>query len=245
MTALEIPDEQAVLRSMTIGQLEAAVAEGDRAMAAAPPDISADLHAAAQAQADAWAQHADAQARGAQAEADGARDLAELMGEQQAGLEPKQAAYEWWSAATAEKREAAGKAAAELARRQAEQGVDAVGVLVDWWREFEADAEAADRAIAAQQQAALDAGLPWPPERAPEAEAEDEAEPEPGWWEVFEQQAEAAERAIAAQHQAALDAGEPWPPRRPGPEPSPEAELAREPCRARACPSPTGARASS
>ena len=223
MTALEIPDEEAVLRSMTVGRLEAAVAEGDRAVAAAPPDISADLRATAQARADAWAQHADAHARGAQAEAEGARDLAELMGGRQAGLEPKQAAYEGWSAETAEKREAAGKAAAELARRQAEQGVEAAGDLVDWWREFDADAEAADRAIAAQQQAALDAGLPWPPERAPEPEAEDEAEPEPGWWEVFEANAEAAERAIDAQRQAALDAGDPWPPRpRPQPEPQPE-----------------------
>ena len=228
MNALEIPDEQAVLRSMTVGQLEAAVAEGDRAVAFAPPEVSADLHAAAQAQADAWAQHAEAQARGTQDEADGARDLAELMREQQAGLEPKQAAYESWSEATAEKRDVAGKAAAELARRQAEQGVDDVASLVDWWRQFEADAEAADRAIAAQQQAALDAGLPWPPVRATGAEPEDEAEPEPGWWEVFEQQAEAADRAIAAQQQAALDAGEPWPPRRPGLEPSPEAEPARK-----------------
>ena len=166
MIALEIPDEQAVLRSMTVGQLEAAVAEGDRAVAFAPPEVSANLHAAAQAQADAWAQNAEAQAKGTQDEADGARDLAELMREQQAGLEPKQAAYESWSEATAEKRDVAGKAAAELARRQAEQGVDDVASLVDWWRQFEADAEAADRAIAAQQQAALDAGLPWPPERA-------------------------------------------------------------------------------
>ena len=228
MNALEIPDEQAVLHSMTIGQLEAAVAEGDRAIAFAPPEVSADLHAAAQAQADAWAQHAEAQARGTQDEADGARDLAELMREQQAGLEPKQAAYESWSEATAEKRDVAGKAAAELARRQAEQGVNDVASLVDWWRQFEADAEAADRAIAAQQQAALDAGLPWPPVRATGAEPEDEAEPEPGWWEVFEQQAEAADRAIAAQQQAALDAGEPWPPRRPGLEPSPEPEPARK-----------------
>ena len=218
MNALEIRDEAVVFRSMTIGQLETRITEGDRTMAAAPPDISADLRLAAQAQADAWAQHADAQARGAHAEAAGARDLAELMGDRQAGLEPKQAAYERWSSSTAEKREAAGKAAAELARRQAEHGAEPGG-LVDWWRAFEADAEAAEQAIAAQHQAAVDAGAPWPPERAPEAEAEAEAEPpEAGWWQVLEADARAAEQAIAAQHQAAVDAGAPWPPPYPAPE---------------------------
>jgi hypothetical protein len=226
MNALEIRDEAVVLRSMTIGQLEAQIADGDRAMAAAPLDISAGLRLAAQAQADAWAQHAEAQARGAQAEADGARDLAELMGDRQADLEPKQAAYERWSSLTSEKREAAGKAAAELARRQAEHGAEPGG-LADWWRAFEADAKAAEQAIAAQHQAAVDAGAPWPPQRAPEAEADNEAEPpEAGWWRTFEADAEATEQAIAAQHQAAVDAGAPWPPPHPAPEPEAAADPA-------------------
>jgi hypothetical protein len=227
MNALEIRDEAVVLRSMTIGQLEAQIAEGDRAMAAAPPDISADLRLAAQAQADAWAQHADAQARDAHAEAVGARDLAGLMGDRQVGLEPMQAAYERWSSLTADKREAAGKAAAELARRQAEHGAEPGG-LADWWRAFEADAEAAEQAIAAQHQAAVDAAAPWPPERAPEVEAPDEAErPEAGWWQVFEADAEAAEQAIAAQHQAAVDAGVPW----PAPHPAGPETVAADPAR--------------
>jgi hypothetical protein len=31
-----------------------------------------------------------------------------------------------------------------------------------WWRKFEADLQAAERAIARQHQAAIDAGEPWP-----------------------------------------------------------------------------------
>ena len=40
-----------------------------------------------------------------------------------------------------------------------------------WWREFEADLQAVERALARQHQAAIDAGEPWPPQRAPELNA--------------------------------------------------------------------------
>ena len=73
-------------------------------------------------------------------------------------------------------REAAGKARAELHRRgrarpQEEpqvQPVDPPQTMTGWWREFEANAQAVEHALACQHQATIDAGKPWPPERAPE-----------------------------------------------------------------------------
>jgi hypothetical protein len=80
------------------------------------------------------------------------------------------AAYERWSAATAAKPDAAGKARAELGRREAE-----TPDLMDWWRTFEADVDAVDRAIGRQRQAAAEAGHPWPPRPGPQPTAEPEA----------------------------------------------------------------------
>ncbi|HEY6313524.1 MAG TPA: hypothetical protein VIY52_22350 [Streptosporangiaceae bacterium] len=49
--------------------------------------------------------------------------------------------------------------------------------LVGWNQQFENDLAAVDRAIACEQQAALDAGKPWPPERkTPEPSPEHDAE---------------------------------------------------------------------
>ena len=48
------------------------------------------------------------------------------------------------------------------------QPADRPQTMTGWWREFEVDAEAAERAIARQHQAAIDAGKPWPPQRTPE-----------------------------------------------------------------------------
>jgi conjugative relaxase-like TrwC/TraI family protein len=127
--ALEIRDEAQQLRSMTRAQLEARVAEGERAMATAPPDVSAELRAAARAKADAWAQHADAQVRHDEVKARGAGNLADMHAAQEADLEGAAAAYEHWSALTAEKREVAGNARAELHRRDAETP----DWPDDWW----------------------------------------------------------------------------------------------------------------
>ena len=49
-----------------------------------------------------------------------------------------------------------------------------------WWREFEADLQAAERAIARQHQAAIDAGEPWPPQRTPEPNPSSAPEPDAG-----------------------------------------------------------------
>ena len=41
---------------------------------------------------------------------------------------------------------------------------------MDWWRQFEADLAAVDRAIEREQRAAIAAGQPWPPRRTAQAE---------------------------------------------------------------------------
>ena len=114
MRALEIRDEAEAMRAMSRGQLEAHVTQAERAMAAAPPDMSAELRQAAQAKADAWREHADAQVRRDQAAAGAARDQAEQHAAAEADLEQQHASYEKWSAATAQTRELGGKAQAEL-----------------------------------------------------------------------------------------------------------------------------------
>jgi hypothetical protein len=85
------------------------------------------------------------------------------------------ARYETWAAGTSSRREAAGKARAELERRELAQRTagqrharpeDEPQTLMEWWRQFEADLAAVDRAIEREQQAAIAAGKPWPPRRA-------------------------------------------------------------------------------
>jgi hypothetical protein len=108
MRALEIRDQAEAMRAQSRGQLEAHVAQAERAVAAAPPDMSAQLRQAAQAKADARRQHADAQVRRDQAAADTARDQAEQHAAAEADLEQQHAGYERWSAATAQTRELGG-----------------------------------------------------------------------------------------------------------------------------------------
>jgi hypothetical protein len=117
MRALEIRDETEAMRAMSRGQLEAHVAQAERAVAAAPPDMSAELRQAAQAKADAWREHAAAQVRRDQAAADAARTQAEQHAAAEAHLERQHASYEKWSKYTAPTRELGGKAQAELNRR--------------------------------------------------------------------------------------------------------------------------------
>jgi hypothetical protein len=187
---LEIKDEAELLAAMGQGQLEARVTQADRVMAAAPPNPAEDLRRAAQARADAEAQAAEAKVRGNAEVAEGARLLAAQHTQRQADLEGQMAAYEKWSASTAAERELGGKAQAELDRRGYEPVFtgpakpDGSPHLVAWWRQFESDISQVDKSIAAERQAALDEGRPWPPPRQPEvtesvAEAGDDTTPEP------------------------------------------------------------------
>jgi hypothetical protein len=169
MTALEIRDEADIMRDLDRGELEARILQGERAQASAPPEVSSQLRLTAQAEADALrqAQHDQAGASSAQA-------LARQLAAERQRLEAGNTRYENWSAGTRATRQAAGKARSELARRgQARtegepQPQDQPRTTAGWWREFEADAEAAERAIGRQHQGAIDAGEPWPPRHPPQ-----------------------------------------------------------------------------
>jgi hypothetical protein len=52
--------------------------------------------------------------------------------------------------------------------------------LATWWRDFEAHADAVDRAIEREHQAAVREGRPWPPERKPQAGHEEPDAAAPG-----------------------------------------------------------------
>ena len=181
--ALEITDEQAEIRAMSRGELEARVLEGDRAQATAPPEVSGRLRLTAQAEADAWQQSAAAEADHNPVQAGSARALAHQMAAEKSRLEAVSAMYEEWSAKTAGTRETAGKAKAELHRRghePAPTGTPQTHSTLDWWRQLEANLEAADQALTRRKQAAIDTGQPWPPARHSQAQPEAERAPQPG-----------------------------------------------------------------
>jgi hypothetical protein len=187
--ALEIADEYAEIRAMSRGELEAQALDGDRTQATAPPDTGSLLRLTAQAEADAWQQSADAATEHDQVRAENARSLASALAEQTNRLEAANAKFEEWSARTARTREIAGKAKAELQRRGQETpgaGAPEPQIMATWWRDFQAHADAVDRAIEREHQAAISSGHPWPPERKPEAGHEEpdaaasEREPQPG-----------------------------------------------------------------
>jgi conjugative relaxase-like TrwC/TraI family protein len=222
--ALEIADEAAMWAGMDRGQLEAHTAAAERAQATAPPDVSSQLRATAQAEADARQQSADAQIRSDPGEAASASALAGELAARQQQLEVGNAKYEAWAAQTRTARANGDKAAAELRRRgytqpQAEQQAQpgsnpGAATETQWFRELDDDLQAADRALTRERQAAAEAGGPWPPRPASEHHhpgAESHAISE---WRQFEADMVAVERSIERQHQAAIDTGQPWPPKR-------------------------------
>jgi hypothetical protein len=176
--ALEIRDETEIIRGMTHGELEARILAADRALASAPPDVSQELRLATQAEADAWQQSADAQIKHDPAGSAGAAALARHLAAQCEQLEAANARYEKWAAGTSSRRDAAGKARAELERRELTQQTagqrqaepeDEPQTPEEWWRQLETDLAAADRAVGRQHQAAVAAGQPWPPQRTAQA----------------------------------------------------------------------------
>jgi hypothetical protein len=177
--ALEIADEQAEIRAMSRGELEARVLEGERAQATAPPDVSRRLRPTAQAEADAWQQSEAAETEHDLAQAHNAWALAHQMAAEKSRLESASARYDEWSVQTAGTRETAGKAKAELQRRGHEPAPAETlqpQSTLEWWKEF-ADIEAVDWVFARQKQAAIDAGQSWPPVRHPAAQPEAERAP--------------------------------------------------------------------
>jgi hypothetical protein len=228
MKALEIPDDVETMRAMSRGQLEAYAAQAERATAAAPPDVSAQLRTSGQAKADAQAQAAEAKVRGDAVMAEGAELLAAQHAGQQADLEGQMAAYEKWSASTAAERELGDKARTELDRRGYEPlppeydgpRTEAGDLdLVGWWREFESNIAEIDKALDRERQAALDEGRPWPPQRQPQpvrgsgAEAGDDtqADPEPASAGIEDPQARTLSDPEAAGMASSRDAQPPRP----------------------------------
>ncbi|HEY1325064.1 MAG TPA: AAA family ATPase, partial [Streptosporangiaceae bacterium] len=168
--SLQVQDEHADLMAASRGQLEAAVIAGQRARAAAPADVSVDLRASAQAAQDMRAEAADARVRG-----DDPAAWYELAGEidaESANMEAQNAAYEAWSRDTAAAREEAGRAQAELERRDDQ---------VPEWMPQAQDEGAEPEPGPNPEPESEPAPEPEPesePETAPEPEPECEPEPE-------------------------------------------------------------------
>jgi hypothetical protein len=177
--ALEIRDETEITRRMTHGELEARILDADRAQASAPPDVARELRLTAQAEADAWQQSADAEIRHDSVASAGAKALARHLAARRDQLEAANACYEKWATGTSGRREAAGKARAELERRELAQQTaghrqaepqDELQTMAEWWCQLEANLAAVDRAIERERQAAIAAGQPWLPRRPAQAE---------------------------------------------------------------------------
>ena len=176
LAALEIRDETDIVRGLDRGELEARALQGQLVRVAAPPDVSRQLRLTAQAEADARRQSADAHVQHDHVGAASADALAVQLATGRQRLEAADARYEQWSADTHAIRHAAGKATAELQRRGHAQSddeprpqpEDQPQLTAGWWPQFQADAEAIERAIARQHQTALATGQPWPPQGTPE-----------------------------------------------------------------------------
>jgi ATP-dependent exoDNAse (exonuclease V) alpha subunit len=113
--ALQIPDDEALIRAASHGELEAQILRGQHAQAVAP-EPAHELRAVSLAEAEARIRAADPDIDdSAKAEA---ASLAVILSGQRAELEAVQAEYEHWSAETTEARESAGQAKIELERRQ-------------------------------------------------------------------------------------------------------------------------------
>jgi conjugative relaxase-like TrwC/TraI family protein len=117
VVALQLPDEAAMLRAMGRGELEARVDARERAVGAAPADVSAELTSVERqhkAQATAAAAARDA---GNITAAQAAEILAAMHAEEIAGLRVTDAARREWAEATAGQETAARAAERELQRR--------------------------------------------------------------------------------------------------------------------------------
>ena len=176
ITYLEIRDEEQLYRAMSRGELEAREHQAQRAYAAGPRDVSAQLKHTALAEADQRQAAAEAEAQGDEATATALHSLADLLGQQKAAFETEHAEHENWSATTAGLREEGGKARAELARRGQASEPRPGETMLEWWQRFERDCQAFEKHLANLEAQAGTEGRPWPPQPAGEHEAPAEAE---------------------------------------------------------------------
>ncbi len=164
---LEIRNEEHDVRRASQAELEGTVRVYTRAAAAAPPDMSRQLDYYRK-------QAAGLQRQAEQAEADGdmqlagdSRAAATEETRQADGLSKAQDIRDAWDRQHEANRLAARAARQELDRRgiTTEPGRNEPESLIEWWRQFEADAAALDRTIKRQRQTAIDEGEAWPPQR--------------------------------------------------------------------------------
>ena len=172
---LEIPAEEVSVRAKSRAELEGTVHAYTRAAQTAPPDMARqlDYHHKQAAGLERQAEQAEADGD-AQLASDSRAAAAEKSG-QANELSAAQDTRDAWNRAHESKRLAARAARQELGRRgiEPEPGRREPGSLTGWWRQFEADAEAAERALERQRQTAIDAGQPWPPKAAATARTPD------------------------------------------------------------------------
>jgi AAA domain/TrwC relaxase len=222
---LEIPADEVSVRAKSRAELEGTVHAYTRAAQTAPPDMARQLDHHRQ-------QAAGLQRQAEQAEADGD---AQLAGDSRAAaaeetrqaneLNAAQDTRDAWDRAHDTKRLAARAAGQELGRRGIEPEPERrePESLTAWWQQFEVDAEAADRAISRQRQAAIDAGQPWPPKPAPTART-----PDPQAHKVIEELRRDRSLPGPGPEQKEPQAGMPEP-ARPQPDPEPEAKPGHKP----------------
>jgi hypothetical protein len=163
MRALELPDDQALLRAMGRGQLEAQVSTYERAKALAPRDVSAELAAADRRGKSDIARAQAAREAGRDTEAETAEILAGMTADELAALRVADAARREWAEAHAGEAAQARAAEAELWRRdQAERAARAAEAARDQQlrREREAEFQARLSRMAAEAEARTPAPEP-------------------------------------------------------------------------------------
>jgi hypothetical protein len=167
VVALELPGDQALLRAMGRGQLEAQVSTYARAEALAPRDVSAELAAADRRCKSDIARAQAAREAGRNAEADTAEILAGMTAGELAELRVADAARRKWAEAHASEAAQARAAEDELRRRdQAKRAGEAAGER-QLRREREAEFQAGLSRIAAEAEARAAAQEPsWEPAEA-------------------------------------------------------------------------------
>jgi hypothetical protein len=159
------------------GTWEAKERQAQRAYAAGPKDVSAELKDTALAEADQRQAAAEAEAQGDEATARALHSLAHLLGTHKESLEADHAQHEDWSAGTAGLREEGAKARAELARRGQASELRPGETTLEWWHRFERDCQTFEQHLANLQAQAEAEDGPWPPEPTAEREAAPEVEP--------------------------------------------------------------------
>jgi conjugative relaxase-like TrwC/TraI family protein len=170
VVALQLPDNEALLRAMGRGELEAKVTGFDRAAAIAPPDVSAEIAVADRVYKSDIDRAAAAREAGRNVEADTAEILAGMTADELAGLRVADAARREWAEAHAGEAQAARDADSELRRRdQAERVVQADEAVQERQQQLKRGAEFGarlDRMVAGAE------GREW-------VSSEPNAEPEP------------------------------------------------------------------